>query len=310
MKNLLITTFCILLLACEEPQPIAVGLLESDRIELIAEVSEPITSIRVSEGQSVKQGDLLLSQDKSRVEARIADARAVIARLDALLAEQISGPRQEVIEAAEAALEAARVEVDINEIELDRLQRLGPAVATQERIDMASSQLDASRANFNQASARLRELQAGTREESIEQTRQQLLSANAQLDLILIDEARLNAYAPVDGIVDSLPFENGERPAVGAVVAVLLAGEQPHARVYVPESLRVNVRPGTMVTIHVDGMETPIPGTVRRIASEATFTPYYSLTESDRGRLSYLAEITLDTGLARLPDGVPVEVSF
>ncbi len=310
MKKLLITIFCILLLACEEPQPIAVGLLESDRIELVAEVSEPINSIQVIEGQSVKQGDLLLSQDRSRVEARIADATAFIARLDAQLAEQIAGPRQETIEAAEAAVEAARVEVAINEIELDRLQRLGAAVATQERIDLASSQLDASRANLNQASARLRELQAGTRQEAIEQTRQQLVSANAQLELIRIDEKRLNTYAPVGGIVDSLPFENGERPAMGAVVAVLLAGEQPHARVYVPESLRVNVRPGSMVTVYVDGIETPIQGTVRRIASEATFTPYFSLTEFDRGRLSYLAEITLETVIARLPDGVPVEVSF
>ncbi len=39
------------------------------------------------------------------------------------------------------------------------------------------------------------------------------------------------------GVLDTLPFEVGERPGPGDVVAVLLTGEQPYARVYVPERL-------------------------------------------------------------------------
>jgi HlyD family secretion protein len=123
MKKLLITMLWLPLLACEEAPPAAVGLLESDRLELITESSEPIIAINVTEGQRVEQGTLLLDQDKSRVSARKTDARAQIARLEALLAEQIAGPRQEVIEAAEASVEAARVAVDINQLELERLQR-------------------------------------------------------------------------------------------------------------------------------------------------------------------------------------------
>jgi len=310
MKYLILLFLSVSLLACEEVEPVTVGLLESERIEVIAEVAEPIILISVTEGQQVQAGELLLSQDKARVNARKADANAVIARLQAQLEEQLAGPRREVIEAAEAALEAARVQVAINELELGRLEQLGAAVATQESIDLASSRLNASRANLNQAAARLRELEAGTREESIEQTRQQLLSANARLELVLIDEARLDSLAPQAAIVDSLPFETGERPQVGSVLAVLLSGEQPYARVYVPENLRVNIRPGDSASVYVDGIETPFQGRVRRIASEATFTPYFSLTERDRGRLSYLAEITLQTDADRLPDGVPVEVVF
>ena len=144
----------------------------------------------------------------------------------------------------------------------------------------------------------------------MEQTRQQIAAANARLEAILIDKSRLRSTAPVDAVVDSLPYEVGERPAVGSVVAVLLFGEQPYARVYVPEAMRVNVSPGTPASIYVDGIETAFTGIVRRIASEASFTPYFSLTESDRGRLSYLAEITLDTQRERLPDGLPVQVLF
>jgi len=49
---------------------------------------------------------------------------------------------------------------------------------------------------------------------------------------------------------------------------------------------------------------------VRWIANEAAFTPYYALTEHDRSRLSYLAEIDVVEEQGRLPDGVPVEVDF
>ena len=45
-------------------------------------------------------------------------------------------------------------------------------------------------------------------------------------------------------------------------------------------------------------------------ASDAAFTPYYALTERDRGRLSYEAKVDLTGDRERLPDGIPVEVEF
>jgi HlyD family secretion protein len=50
-------------------------------------------------------------------------------------------------------------------------------------------------------------------------------------------------------------------------------------------------------------------GTVRFVAGEASFTPYYALTQRDRGRLSYVAEVDLtDAAAQALPVGVPLEV--
>ncbi len=66
--------------------------------------------------------------------------------------------------------------------------------------------------------------------------------------------------------------------------------------------------PGASATIYVDGINDPIPGRIRWVASEAAFTPYYALTERDRGHLTYLAKIDLAEQRDRLPDGIPVEV--
>jgi hypothetical protein len=47
------------------------------------------------------------------------------------------------------------------------------------------------------------------------------------------------------------------------------------------------------------GIDGTLRGTVRYVSAEATFTPYYSLTQRDRSRLSYLAEVVLDDRSAR-----------
>ena len=83
---------------------------------------------------------------------------------------------------------------------------------------------------------------------------------------------------PVDGVVDSLLVEQGERPAVGQPVAVILPGVQPHARVFIPESQRARVVPGTAAIVYVDGLDDALDGRVRWVSGEAAFTPYYALT--------------------------------
>ena len=96
----------------------------------------------------------------------------------------------------------------------------------------------------------------------------------------------------------------------GQAVLVMLSAAQPFARVYVPEHLRVHVRTNMAVDIYVDGLDAAIDGRVRWVASEAAFTPYFALTERDRGHLSYLAKVDLTEQRERLPDGVPVEVDL
>ena len=117
--------------------------------------------------------------------------------------------------------------------------------------------------------------------------------------------------SPIAGTIDALPFHLGEKPQQGATVAILLANTAPFARVHVPEPIRSRVKVGTPATLEVDGIERTFKGQVRFIASEAEFTPYYSLTATDRSRLSFLAEVVVDDPEgSSLPSGVPVEVTL
>ena len=312
-KIVLGSLIAISIVACtaSENENRVVGELASDRIELTAEVSEPITVITIPEGAMVKAGELLVQQNSDRAIARLAEATAASAQAQARLDELLRGPRTEQIDGARANRDGAVQDLEFRTAEYKRAKELQEKkLASDELLDRTKAALDAADANLELRRAQLEEMLAGTTIEELEQAEQVVKQADARRANAQVDLDRHSIHAPVDGIADSRLFEPGERPAAGQAVMILLAGEQPYARVYVPENLRVKVQPGTPARIYVDGLESPIAGSVRWVSSEAAYTPYFALTERDRGRLSFVAKVDISQERDRLPDGVPVEVEF
>ena len=312
-SSLVIAAAAFLIGACDDSNSVrrVVGDLASDRVELTVEASEPIVEILVAEGEAVIAGQLLLRQDATRAMARLAETIAALAQAQARLDELVRGPRQEQIAAARANVQGAIRDLEFRGAEYERTKKIHEQqLASPDLLDRAKAALDAAQANLDLRRAQLQELLAGTTVEELTQAEQALRQAEARRDYLQVDVERHEVRAPVAGIVDSRLFEPGERPASGQPVLILLGGVQPYARVYVPEAIRVNIGPGTAARIFVDGLEEVLDGRVRWVSSESAFTPYYALTERDRGRLSYLAKVDLVGRQDRLPDGVPVEVEF
>lgn len=312
-QTLLLTAIAVLIAACSDTPDDnrVVGELASDRLELIAEVNEPIVEFLVAEGENVAAGQLILRQDDSRAQARLAEAQATVQQAQARLDELVRGPRQEQISQARATLDGATRDATFRQTELQRAEDLlEKELASPEFRDRAKANRDTANANLDLRRAQLQELLAGTTVEELAQAEHSLEQAKARRDNAQIDVDRHSLRAPADGLFDSRLFEPGERPSAGQPVAVMLGGEQPFARIYVPERLRVRVSPGIEAEIRVDGLDVPVPGRVRWVASEAAFTPYFALTEHDRGRLTFLAKVDITEKRDRLPDGVPVEVEL
>lgn len=312
-QALIAVSACAFLSACgaAEESTRVVGELASNRIEISAESNEPIVEIAVSEGQSVTAGQVLVRQDSARAAARLAEAEAALAQHQARLDELVRGPRREQITAARANVEGATQELAYRDSELARVREVHKrGLTSSELLDATKAAMDAAKANHKLALAQLEERLAGTTIEELQQAEQAVKQATARWDSALVDFDRHTLRSPVEGIADSRLFEIGERPGQGQPVMVILSGKQPYARVYVPEDIRVRVSAGGKALIYVDGLTAPIDGRVRWISSEAAFTPYFALTERDRGRLSYVAKIDISEDRERLPDGVPVEVEF
>jgi len=314
MRLLTTALLAVLLAACDPDGrglP-AVGTLERDRIEIVAEARETILEIPIREGLAVRAGEVVARQDPARAEATVARAQAALARAEARLAELVRGPRREEIAQARARLAGAESRKATDEKEYARVADLVERkLASPSDLDAAFARRDLSRAERDEAAAALEALLEGTTVEELDQARAAADEARAALDDARIGLSRLTLRAPRDGTVDALPYKDGDRPPAGAPVVVLLADQAPYARVYVPQAVRARVAPGLAAVVTVEGVDGAFEGVVRYVSSEAAFTPYYALTERDRGRLTYVAEVVLPAEAARdLPSGLPVEVDF
>jgi HlyD family secretion protein len=286
--------------------------VERDRVELAADADEFIIALPFAEGAQVKAGDVIVVQDRAISAAELDAARAQLAEAEARVEELKNGPRVTSIRAAAARRDRAKAQRDDAVRERDRLLDLVKQnLVSRSQADQQVAAANAAEASLHEAESDLRELQEGTRSEQLTQARQAADGSRANLRALETSSARLEVRAPIAGTVDSLPFHVGEKPTRGATVAVLLANTAPYARIHVPAPLRAQVKQGMAATLRVDGVDHAFQGRVRFIASEAEFTPYYSLTAADRSRLSFLAEVVFDEGDARsLPSGVPVDVSL
>jgi len=286
------------------------GTLERERLELTAEAHEPIIAIDVHEGEQVAAGARLLALSLGGMQSRLDQATARVSAAQQRLSELVKGPRAQQIIEARAASEAARSSFTTESNEFQRVQDMVQRnLLSHSALDQARARRDTASSSQRQAQARLDLLLEGTRREEVEQAAAALKQAEAALQEVRTSAERYVVRAPRAGRIEAIPYKLGEPPPVAAPVIVMLADATTFARVHVPQLLRGQFAAGTKVAVKVDGQPATFAGVVRFIASQADFTPYYSLTEEDRTRLSYLAEIDLtDPSAEALPTGVPVQV--
>lgn len=301
------TLLAVLLGACAGPPPDVQGTLERDRITLPAPASERVIEVYVAEGENVAEGQPLLRLDDAQARARVAAAEAEAGLAREALRELEAGPRSEEIARAEAQLAGARAgarEAEASHARIARLREQGLASAAEE--ERARAARDEARAAAAAASALRDQLRHGSRSEEVARAEAALAAAEARAELERVLLGKLHLAAPRAGRVDALPWKPGDQAPTGSPLAVLLVGEAPYARLYVPAPQRAHLAIGDPVTVLVEGHARALAGRVRVIRDEPVFTPYYALTGADAARLSYIVEVALDTEAACLPPGLPV----
>jgi HlyD family secretion protein len=306
----LILLFLILLgSACEKQTPVILGTIEWDRISLPAPASEQITDIQITEGTLVTKGQVLMQLDTAHAKAKAAVAQNEVLQIEQTLKIVRIGPRSENKREASERLSSLKAQARNAEAQLVRVRALmSKQLLPRADLDRAIAAASSAQAEVRAAQASSDLLQNGNRTEDVIQAQARLSAAKAQAESTEIDLQRLTLRAPRVARVDSLPYKQGDQPAVGAPLAVLLVGDSPYARVYVPEPMRPSLKIGDLLDVVIDGSPTIYAGKLRSIRSEPSFTPYYALSGKDAARLSYIAEISLGIDAANLPSGMPARV--
>lgn len=309
---LIIMGVSILLSACSpQEQGQASGTLERDRISLLSTANEVVVATSAQEGDRIKKGQVILQLDRKNQQAILNKAKAQQAQAKANLTKMLNGERIEDIDSAKANLANAKAKLIDAQKHYHRMSELEVQKLVSISIkDNALSERDAAQAHYDSMYQVWQKLTKGNRVEDIEMAQAQFAAAQSEVILQTHKLNELTIVATREGVLDSLPYNLGERVPQSAVVAIIQADSRPYARVYIPEPYKYKVHVGARFPIQIDGVENAIQGTVRWVSVEPAFTPYRTMTEDDRSRFVYLTEMTLPKQATTLTSGIPLYVEL
>lgn len=304
-----------------------------------------VQAISWKEGQQVKKGEVLARISPEDLAHEVAQARAVVERLDAALVQnddvtlESSALKQAelfvesmvaTVAAAEKQLEAELGRIDYAEKRLARIKKLVPTGAeTEEEMDRAELDRIESQVSYRQADLiveSLRSVQKATA--MLPQIVRQYIGrkalnhavlakerqeAQARLDQALLRERRGEIRAPADAVVLERAISNEQFLPAGTVLLELGQPDRLEVEAEILSEDVIRIRPGNPVEIYGPALGAApgdgVPGTVRQVYP-AGFTKISSLgVEQQRVRVIIdFNQGVLESVRERFPLGVGYRV--
>ncbi len=201
-------------------------------------------------------------------------------------------------ESATAALRSAK--------ERQALVLLGPRA---EVIQAQQAALERSRGALKMAEANTLEMKR--REEELATRRAAIAQSRASLAVIDSQLADTVEMSPVDGVVLVKSADVGEVLASGTSVVTVGDIDHPWLRGYVNETDLGRVRLGCKVKVTTDSYPGKVyAGRVTFIAAEAEFTPKQIQTAEERVKLVYRVKIEMDNPRHELKSNMPADAEI
>jgi HlyD family secretion protein len=285
------------------------GIIEVTQVDVAFEVRGRMIERSIDEGAMVDKGEPVGKLDDREYRLRVARATADKSAAEARYRMMTKGAREQEIDRALAAQEAADAELAMQTREHARIARLhAEGIVAQGERDRLENLLAGARARQDQARAQLAQLREGFRTEEIEAARAELQRATADLGLAELDLARCQLFAPAAGRVLSKSREPGEIVEPGTPIVTLGDLSRPWVNVYVGERDLGKVRLGMNAQVTVDSYpDAPFPGKVTFIAERAEFTPKNIQTPDERVKLVYRVKVEVESRDEALKPGMPAD---
>jgi len=197
-----------------------------------------------------------------------------------------------------------RAEGATSEVDLDNSTTRSRGLAEQEHVVGAGIRTALAGSSAAQAGVRTATAQIAAAAAALEVARADLQRAG-----LAVAECRL--VAPRDGVVTERLHEPGAVLPAAARVLSIVDLSTVKVSFFVPDAEIGRVRLGAPAEVRADAFADKVfPGTVRRIASEAEFTPRDVQTREDRDRLVYAVEVEVENAAGLLRSGMPADVTL
>lgn len=248
LGSLLIVVALILLglrLAFREPAELIQGMADADSIKVSAKISARVSKLLVREGERVAAGQLLFELDSPEVEAKMAQATALLEAAQSQAAKAEQGARSEDIRAAEANWRRAAAAADLASSTYQRVESLyQEGVMTRQQRDEALVQQRSANQMLIAARAQYDLALSGAREEDKAAAQAQVRQAEAAVAEVRAAQAEISGRAPLGAEVAKRLADVGELVPAGYPVFVLVDIDQMWVSMNLLESQFSGLRNG------------------------------------------------------------------
>jgi len=223
-------------------------------VKIGAQATGVITKMKVKVGDKVQKAQLVAEIDDREIRAAMVEAQSRLEKARLAL-EKIKATYPLKIAQAQAMLHQAKAKLDYTRSNFHKLEKLfQEKLVSQDEFERAQKELAVERQNFNQASARLNEL---NREFAFEtkKSRAEVREAQAKLDALKVKLSYTKIYSPLTGYVSQVTAQEGETVVAGLQVANLITVLDPtrlEMWIYIDETDMGEIRPKQKVSFNVD----------------------------------------------------------
>lgn len=289
------------------------ALLDSRELAAAVEMAAANVNSSAVNVQSARAAALMEAQTSqariAQAESQVSQAQAALARASAQRDLAVAGPRTQEVEQSRIAVEQAKSNLNIAQLELDRMKRLVEvgAVARREldlaqnRFELAQGQYDSAvqseqiaregsrkqeirsaeeavvqaKAAVAQAQAALQQakaaaLQIAVRQRDVDVARARVKEAAASADAARVGLSYARVVAPFDGRVVQRLVDPGSLASPGSPLLAIEGGEY-RLETAVPERLLRWVSVGRQVDVDLDALPMPLKGRIVEVVPQGSF---------------------------------------
>jgi len=286
-----------------------VGSVEADQIDLSPEVAGIIQSVEVADGGAVKKGDKLMALDMTDYDIKLEMAQKALEQAKLKAEDLRDGNSGNLIRQARANLDhigeqaaGSLTELAYLNHDVENIKALYDAgAATQTELDNVARLRDREQAKY-QVLLKQKESMAAALNLAIEgASNETLKSAELEIDIRQLELQDLQRIvdkgilkSPMDGVVQSVNYQAGERITPGQPSVTLIDLSRLRMKIYVPEKELYRLRLGMPVQF-LDGFiaDKGVSGKVTYISSKAEFTPKNIESRENKQEMVYEVQIAL-----------------
>ena len=309
------------------------GIVTTNDVVISPQVAGQIRELLVTEGDAVKQGQLLavinpeeLQADTAYYSHNVAGLSSQVQESEAALRFQERQTADQILQAesnlaaSEAQVVAAAADLENARLVYSRTENLSKrgviapqeldqsrtaASAAQAKLDALKKQVDAQRAAV--ALARSTAEQTAVRRSQVQANEHMKAAANAQRTKADVRLRYTELHAPIDGIVDVRAVRMGEVVNPGQPVVTVINPDDLWVRVDVEESYIDRVRIGDTLTVRLpSGVERQ--GTVFFRGVDASFATQRDVSRTKRDIKTFEVRLRVDNSDRRLAVGMTAYV--